>query len=166
MSGSVLTRPSGRAAASSSRSSATGIPSSPNDAEAKLARCSAETVIEGGNGCTARLLGGKEHAAIRQLEAGSGAQGGQPDWGILTQPDDAHGKLSQRGRGLTKAADAGPAFQRLGQGQRARPQRLVGDGTEQGAGILVESIGLVEVRDQYTGIQHDHSGQSSRSSAR
>src|ERR1700730_3202258 len=116
-------------------------------AEAALAGGGAEAVIEGGDRCAAGLLGGKEHAAVRQLEACPSAERGQADRGGLAQGDGAQLKLSQRGRGSINAANAGRADKDLGQGDGARPQRLAGDGAQQRASILVEDVGLVEVRD-------------------
>jgi uncharacterized protein YbjQ (UPF0145 family) len=103
---------------------------STEDAEAALAGRGSETLIEGCYGRTALLLGGKKHAAVRHLEARSGAKYGQADWRVLAEGDRAHVELGQRGRGAVKTAGAGRADEDLSQGDRASPERLLSRGTK------------------------------------
>src|SRR5690348_483310 len=117
MSGSVITRPSGRAATSASRPSVTSTPCAaarppadllPNlprqmpaqNAEAAVAGCGGQAVIERCDRGAALLLGGEQYAAVRELEIGSCAKSGQAGGGVRAQRDRGDLELSQRGRGL------------------------------------------------------------------
>ena len=77
--------------------------------------------------------------------------------------DPGHPELPQSDIRPIQSAGPGRPDENLGQGQRARRERLVGHGQQQISGPVMMDVRRVEMGDQDTGVQHDHSGQSSRS---
>jgi hypothetical protein len=130
------------------------------DQEAALARSGVDALIKRSDFRRTELLGCEQYATARQLEPGLCAKHGHSHGSVVSERHGSHLELRQRGYRPVQPASQRGADEHLGLGQRARPERLLSDRPEEIAGVRMQGMVSVEVRDQDGGIKHDHSGQS------
>jgi hypothetical protein len=94
------------------------------------------------------VLGGQEDTAVGQLQAGVGAQVGEPDRGVVAKRQLLHFELRQRcSRGIELALTC-RSDEHFRDGDRAAAERPVGGREQRVLGPSVQRVAAVQVRDE------------------
>ena len=123
-------------------------------------------MIEGENGIGAYLAGSEQDTTVGELETGARTQSGKAFRGSGTDRNLLDLQCTQRCSGEVKLAGSGRTHQNLGQRDRTCRQRMPYCLQEYGTRLRMVPIAGVEVSDQNTRIDNNHSGHSSRSRSR
>lgn len=123
----------------------------------------AEPIVERENLMRARVLGREEDAAVRQLEPCVGAEDGEAGGGVRRERDLSDLERTQRGMRRVEPPMAGGSHENLGDRYGTRCERVQGEIEESIECLVMQSVALVQMRDEHARVDDDHAGQSSRS---
>ncbi len=133
----------------------------------------AECCRAGGEACIeCRYLRGRqipgrvEHAAVRQCEPCADPQLGQFPGGVGLESDVVDLQLRQRVSGMLTAAGPDGSNKYLSESDSAGGEFTIAVSQENLRRPTVVAVTTFQVRDEDTGVQDDHSGQSWRMSSR
>jgi len=137
-----------------------------NYPNAQCGRAGGKASIERGH-LRARLNPGRvEHAAVRQFESCPDPQLGQFPGGVGGEPEGLDLQFSQCVSRVITAAGPNGSDKYLGESDCGGCEFIIAVIQEDAGRASVVAVPTLQVRDEDTGVQDDHSGQSWRTSSR
>ena len=112
------------------------------------------------------VLGGKENAAVGQLEPGLEAQRGEAARSVGPERDLVDAEVGDEPSGDVEATLPGRSDEHFREREGAGAERPIGVLQKSLHGSRMLRVVLVEMGDQHAGVDDDHAGQSSRSRSR
>jgi hypothetical protein len=139
----------------------------------RLSRLEAESLTSAGQPIVERehrvclgVLCCEQHAAVGQPQTSVGSKLCQSRGSVVAQLQRCDLQFGDRGSRRFEPAMPGRAHENLGQRQRAATEGMVSDVEQALDRSVVQRVSIVEVRDEDTRVDDDHSGQSLRSWSR